>query len=154
MVLEIRPDNTPDPRMATPGIFLAGGITGAGDWQSEAAAQIRQKAPFNGPITVFNPRRENFDVSNKLMSQEQISWENLALLRAKVVLFWFPKEAACPITLLELGRMATMGKLIAVGVEPGYVRELDVYEQLSHMRPEVPIHSSLRETVAMAMRLM
>jgi hypothetical protein len=41
-------------------------------------------------------------------------------------------------------------KPIAVGADPGYVRRLDVVLQLSHARPDVPVHATLAATVRCA----
>jgi len=155
-IIELRPDTHADPRLAPPGLFLAGGITGAPDWQRTVLNDLVYRSglhPYRS-LVIYNPRRPDFDVSRAESSIEQIRWENLALLSSKVILFWFPKEAACQITLLELGRFATMGRRIAVGVEPGYKRELDVREQLGHMRPEIAVMSRLESTVSRGLTLM
>lgn len=124
----------PDPWMPFTGrkVFLAGGITGCEDWQSLAVEELRRRFP-NPDVTVFNPRRlecrDDPDVA-----REQIRWEHVRLRAADDILFWFPKESVCPITLFELG-VATLsaiwgGPSVHVAADPEYPRLLDLQEQL------------------------
>lgn len=105
-------------------VFLAGGITGCPDWQSELVAKLKDSS-----ATLINPRRDDFDTSKPEMSKEQIEWEFEHLAKAHVISFWFPKETLCPITLFELGAHRLHEHMI-VGIEPGYQREFDIREQL------------------------
>lgn len=77
------------------------------------------------------------------MSVEQICWERIALERAEVVLFWFAKETVAPIALFELGCWSNTAKRLVVGVEPGYPREFDIYQQMALVRPELPVYRDL-----------
>ena len=131
--------------------FLAGGITGCGDWQAESGKYIRANwSRFGGsaPLTVFNSRRESFDISKKEESAKQIRWEDTMMNTSHIVSFWFCKETVQPITLLELGYClgaCQEAQHIVIGVEPGYPRALDVQIQTSLKRRnrEIVIHSSL-----------
>ena len=119
-------------------IFLAGGITGAPDWQKEVIERFdTQKFFINHPhlaqlyrrVALINPRRSDFDCSKASSSIEQIEWEKRALDMVDMTFFWFPKEAMCHITMFELGVAIGQMRTIRVGVEPGYCRELDIKEQ-------------------------
>lgn len=123
-------------------IFMAGGITGCPNWQNEIATDPRYK---DSKIFLINPRRDSFDCSKAESSQEQINWEYRHLQLSDKVFVWFPKEGACAITLFELGWLVGTNKDIAVGVEPGYARELDVYEQLKLRKPRLQIAKTLDE---------
>jgi len=136
-----------DPR--TPSIFLAGGITNCPDWQTDAALHM-----YDQPVTLLNPRQANFNVRDKDAAPAQIKWEFDHLHLADVILFWFPTgEVTQPIAQYELGRYAALNRPIAVGVEPGYIRETDVHIQLAHARPDVVVESSLGGTCLRALKL-
>src|SRR5690348_10230732 len=95
-MIEIKPPVYP--QLENTPIFLAGGITDCPDWQSEVVEQL-----VKTNLMIFNPRRDYFDVEDSRMTFEQIRWEFAHLRLAKGVVFWFPKETLCPITLFELG---------------------------------------------------
>jgi hypothetical protein len=129
----------------SPSVFLAGGITGCPDWQAEAKANIIAKCPG---LVILNPRRSSFDVKNENMHDEQIEWEHASLHQAKAILFWFPKETLCPITLYELGTWSALSKYtgtkIFVGCDLGYTRRKDVETQLRlAIGPDFVVHSNL-----------
>jgi hypothetical protein len=130
-----------------PVLFLAGGISDCPDWQTEAAAMLRDTPG----LTVLDPRRAVFDLTDPAAATEQITWEHTHLRRADVVLFWFAAGGSVqPITLYELGVHVTRGVPLAVGADPGYPRRLDVRVQLGLARPGLIVHDTLTETVAAA----
>lgn len=107
-------------------IFLAGGISNCPDWQSGVASKISKK--FDGVIV--NPRRENWNMdSQSNESIKQIEWEHSFLIQSDVILFWFPKETLCPITLFELGAALERGQKLFIGCHVDYQRKLDVIVQ-------------------------
>lgn len=120
-------------------LFLAGGITNCPDWQSEIVQQLNHL-----PIRVGNPRR--VEVFKSEDEAAQILWEHEALDSTGCILFWFPEETLCPITLFELGKF-TMRKNIPVfvGTHPGYKRKTDVFYQLKLERPEIVVVHSVAE---------
>lgn len=117
-------------------IFLAGGITGCPDWQSEIAQTPLARVH---KIDFLNPRRQEFDVSNPAATEEQIRWEFDHLRIADAILFWFCAEQIQPIALFELGRWSGTSKPLFVGCNPLYPRRLDVVEQLKLARPDVQV---------------
>ena len=121
-------------------IFLAGGITGCPDWQTEMAERLS-----DAPLTILNPRRKNFPIDDPTAAFTQISWEYNALRVADMILFWFCKATLCPIVLYELGAWSMTQKPIFVGVEPGYQRTQDVRIQTGLARTEVPIVNNLED---------
>lgn len=133
-----------------PVLFLAGGISQCPDWQSEAAAMLRDTPG----LTVVDPRRAAYDPAVPDAAAEQITWEHTHLWRADVVLFWFaPGGSVQPIALYELGVHATRGIPLAVGADPAYPRRLDVEVQLGLARPGLRVHDTLADTVEAATRL-
>jgi hypothetical protein len=115
-------------------LFIAGGISGCGDWQAELIGRLRQTG-----YCVFNPRRRDFPEGDAEASRRQIEWEHAHLAAADLVSFFFPPETLCPITLFELGKMAMSRRELYVGADPGYARRKDVAIQLGLIRPEVRV---------------
>jgi len=125
-----------------PDLFLAGGISNCPLWQDEIIGLLEDL-----DITVTNPRRNELITLEGEIARVQISWEFEALELSGAILFWFPKETLCPITLLELGKMMMKDKPLFVGVHPEYKRAFDVEFQLSLERPEVKVVNSIHELV-------
>lgn len=117
-------------------LFLAGGISNCPDWQ--AATELALSDLLG---VVHNPRRPGVLVADEAVGQ--IEWEFEALRLSETILFWFPKDTVCPITLYELGVWATKGAPLIVGTDPKYTRQIDVFTQLRLARPDVIVHDSL-----------
>lgn len=126
-----------------PTIFLAGGISNCPNWQEIAIAEL--KGLVHG--LVINPRRDDFDTTNPAESMFQIHWEHKALEMSDILMFWFPHDTLCPITLFELGKYLGSDKKIIIGADPEYARLTDVQIQSSIMRPNIQVHSSLEATL-------
>lgn len=120
------------------GLFLAGTITGAPNWQGDILRLLSDET-----ITVFNPRRDNFPVNDPNAAEEQIRWEYKYLRRADAISFWFAQESLNPIVLYELGAWSMTEKTIFVGVHPKYKRKLDIEIQTKLVRPDIQIVYSL-----------
>jgi hypothetical protein len=122
-------------------IFLAGGISNCPLWQDEAILLLA-----NTEGVAYNPRRPG-----KLVAEEaipQIEWEYYALRNVRNILFWFPEETLCPITLYELGVFSQQNNVnLFVGTHPNYQRRLDVVTQLHLARPEISVYTTLEDTV-------
>lgn len=96
-----------------PTLFLAGSIDlgKAENWQDIVVQYFT-----NSPVTIFNPRRPDWDNSWKQSSDdpqflEQVTWELDALERADVILMNLLPGSQSPISLLELGLFAHSAKL-------------------------------------------
>lgn len=122
-------------------VFLAGGITGCEDWQTTIIYYLKD----TDNLTLLNPRRVNFDVTNPNMSSEQIEWEFRHLHIADAALFWFPSATLCPITLYELGSWSALTKPLFIGTDPKYGRRFDVMKQTTLRRPEVRVVDHLMD---------
>ena len=121
-------------------IFLAGGITGCVNWQKVAKNALMKSNKYD---FIVNPRRENFDLLDVDVAEEQIQWEADQLQRCNEILFWFSSETVQPITLFELGRYCTKKPIIHVGCDPEYSRKFDVKTQMSIYRPDIKIWDNL-----------
>lgn len=121
-------------------VFIAGGITGCPDWQSEFVAMLK-----DDELTLLNPRRRHFPLNGQGAFEGQVRWEHEHLAKATAIAFWFPKEAVEPIALYELGAWSMTKKPLFVGVEEGYSRRFDVVEQTRLARPEIEVVYALPE---------
>lgn len=121
-------------------IFLAGGITGCSDWQSDLKDKIKDI-----DIIIYNPRRKDFPINDPKAAEAQITWEYQMLRKADAISFWFGPETIQPIVLFELGSWVVSDKPILVGVDPKYQRKQDVEIQTKLARPGLKIASSLDE---------
>lgn len=125
-------------------LFLAGGISNCPDWQVYALEKLADV-----PGIVLNPRRSG--VLDPEEAVEQITWEYEAFKNVKTILFWFPEETLCPITLFELGRFShDMSVKLFVGTHPNYQRKVDVVTQLGLARNDVEVVHDLDELVEQA----
>ncbi len=116
-------------------VFLGGSITGARNWQNEAADKLLPH------FHVFNPRRANFDVLNPGMERQQITWEHTYLDKVEIMLFYFSFETMAPITLLEYGAALESSKTkhwqhVYASIHPDYKRKNDVIIQTELRNPE------------------
>lgn len=124
-------------------LFLAGGITNCPDWQSEMINEFE-----NFPITIYNPRRENFPIDDPKASDEQITWEYAHLQTADIISFWFSKGSLNPIVLYELGMWGNSKlhtKKIVIGIDPAYERKNDVIMQSSLANPFFDYFDSIKD---------
>lgn len=140
-------------------IFLGGGISNCPDWQKEMTVNILNHAKTStgttDMVTILNPRREMYTSADD--ARNQIAWEYGAmetLINSDgVMLFWFPEETLCPITLFELGRFTKeLNTRVIVGVHPNYQRKLDVITQLQLARPDIQVVHTLQELFQQAVK--
>ena len=136
------PDRTFRPGPYEDCLFMAGGISGCGDWQTDFIKQMEGTG-----LVLFNPRRENFDLNDPTATAEQIDWEFDYIKYSDIISFWFPCETLCPITLFELGKATRTHSQLFVGVHPEYSRRIDIEHQLRCERPDVKIVYSLEDLV-------
>lgn len=122
-----------------PSIFMAGGISGCPPWQDWMLDRLKASS-----ILFLNPRRDDWP-DDPAEIERQVRWEHRHLRAASALLFWFPRETLCPITLYELGCWSMTGKPIAIGVHPEYPRALDVKLQTKLARPDLSIVPTLED---------
>lgn len=126
-------------------VFLAGGITNCKEWQKEVLAELELE-----DVTIYNPRRDSFDISDKTASDRQITWEYEKLERMDIFSMYFcsgPSDQ--PICMYELGRNivrmqnrfpSDWEKRIVISVESGYSRAFDVVKQVNLCAPKLFIY--------------
>jgi hypothetical protein len=88
-------------------LFLAGSIEmgAAAKWQDEVYEKIKHVPD----VTAFNPRRDDWDSSWRQSIhhpefRNQVEWEQVYLVRADVIFFYFAPGTHSPIALLEFGQ--------------------------------------------------
>lgn len=119
-------------------LFLAGGITNCPNWQKQVINYLNN---CECEVTLFNPRRDNFDINDPTATEVQIAWEHRRLREATMIMFWFPQETLCPIVLFELGAHLERDVKIRIGCHPNYKRIQDVRIQSRLSRPHVKIYT-------------
>ncbi len=117
----------------SPCVFLAGSIEmgTATNWQRQserALDDVDEHAAWE--LTILNPRRNDWDASwtQSIDTPEfraQVEWELDGLERADVIAMYFAPDTKAPISLLELGLIATSGKAVVLCPE-GFWRKGNV----------------------------
>jgi Nucleoside 2-deoxyribosyltransferase like len=129
-------------------VFLAGGISNCPNWQSDVLDRLRKyEVITNSPVTICNPRRDNFNTAKAEDSALQIQWEHTYLKLSNIIFFWFPCETLCPITLFEYGKMLVESRHrnleLIVGCHPDYKRKFDVQYQTFLDNPHIKVYDNL-----------
>jgi hypothetical protein len=110
-ITEVKPPTTLRIRVGRFDIFLAGSIENgkAEEWQTEFIRALNKMSP-KPSLCIFNPRRDNWDVSwnqhDNPQLIEQIEWELDHLDRADLIVMYLQPGTISPISLLELGLYA------------------------------------------------
>jgi len=130
-------------------IFLAGSIEmgKAVDWQTQLVEQL---APFSD-VTLFNPRRDDWDSSWKQSIDdpqflEQVEWELDHIENSDLVVFYFDPATKSPISLLELGIVCASKKDAIVCCPPDFYRKGNV--DITCSKHFVDVVETLEELVA------
>lgn len=126
-------------------LFLAGGITNCKEWQKAVIRELEFE-----DVSIFNPRQEHFDITDRKASHKQIHWEYERLEQMDIFSMYFCSgDSDQPICMYELGRNivrmqnrfpADWQKRIIISVEDGYKRKEDVIIQTSLCAPTVSIY--------------
>ena len=141
------------PQIKSTSIFLAGSIEmgKAVDWQSAVTNALSYL-----PITVLNPRRDDWDNSweqdiSNAQFKEQVDWEMDHLSKADVIALFLQPGTMSPISLMELGMHAADGKMV-VCCPPGYWRRGNV--QVVCQRYGIPLVETQEELIEHAMKML
>ena len=109
MINILTPETKPTPSI---NLFLAGSIENgvAVDWQTKVSNELHElyHDMKNCEVTVFNPRRADWDKSIDSTSDDpeltyQVLWELEALEKSDIILMYLDPNTKSPISLLELG---------------------------------------------------
>ena len=124
-------------------LFLAGGISGCGDWQQDVIKSLDDENIF-----ILNPRRKgSINRKDLIISREQVAWEHFYLREATEIMFWFPDSSICPIALFELGGALERDQFIYVGCDPNYDRIVDLKIQIELSKKPIKLVHSLKEII-------
>lgn len=122
-------------------LFLGGGISNCPDWQRYVVNCL-----VDTDLVIFNPRKNDFSYSRS-NEYRQVEWEFEHLGRSDAIIFWFPHETVCPISLFEYGKWLTSNKKLFIGTHPAYSKRLNLQIQTKLVRPELYIHDNLDDLV-------
>lgn len=142
----IKPNSRKQETKYRPSVFLAGSIEmgKAEDWQAKLEKSLKD---LN--VTVFNPRRDDWDSSwtqeqSNQQFNAQVNWEMNRLEEADVVFMYFSPETKSPISLLELGAYGTRSNMV-VCCPPGFWRRGNV--EIFCTRHDIPMFDTIDETI-------
>lgn len=143
------PEKNEDENFSGKSIFLAGSIEmgEADDWQTKLTDHLK-KNHDDKDILIYNPRRGDWNSSWKQEISdpkffEQVTWELDNIDSCDIAIVYFDKETKSPITLLELGKIAEMGKNCIVCCPEGFWRKGNV--DIVCSRKNIPVVNSLEE---------
>lgn len=144
------PNSIQHGRVSNTSIFLAGSIEmgTAEKWQEKVISELSSY-----DVTIFNPRRDNWDPSwkqdfNNPQFFQQVSWELDALAIADIIVFYFDPSTKSPISLLELGMFVNRcNKTIFVCCPEGYWKKGNV--DIVCCRAAVPVMKSLDALISL-----
>lgn len=126
-------------------IFLAGSIENgkAVDWQDTLSQTL---AKFEN-VVVLNPRRKqwNPDIGGQEL-RRQIIWEQIALKRVNLKVFYFDPKTHSPISLLELGQVLGFQNRVVVYCPPSFFRFTNV--EVTCAQYGVNVHSDYNTFVS------
>jgi hypothetical protein len=125
-------------------VFCAGSIEmgQCEDWQTKTQERFEEF-----PITLLNPRRDDWDSS---WTQEQknpqfnyqVNWEMDSLDKADIIFMYFSPETKSPISLLELGAYGSTGKMI-VCCPDGFWRKGNV--EIFCSRHDIQVYNDIED---------
>ena len=142
----IKPESTNQTTENLVSIFLAGSIEmgKAEDWQVRLEKEL---ADFK--VTVFNPRRDDWDSSWEQKESNdqfnyQVNWELNRLTESSIVFLYLSPGTQSPISLLELGAFAGRSNMI-VCCPTGFWRKGNV--DIFCTRAGIPVYENLEDSI-------
>ena len=144
------PDDIMQRDVGSTTVFLAGSIAmgDCEDWQAETTQKLDEYGDCE--LTIFNPRRDNFDKDLKQtidepVLKEQIEWELNAMEEANYILMYFHPDTLAPITMMELGLHADEICKLVVCCPDGFWRQANV--EIVCKRYGVPFYKDLDDAI-------
>lgn len=96
-------------------VFLAGTIDadkGSVDWQHKLINMFKKQYDGEKPITIYNPRREDWSDDGSAELKRQIKWEHNHMDDADLIIMNILEDSKSPISLMEIGMYAASEKLV------------------------------------------
>lgn len=119
----------------------------ATDWQKELEKFLTSIASDENKITVYNPRRDDWDSSwtqsiDNDQFYNQVSWELDHIEKSDIVVVYFEEDSKSPITLLELGKTLEIGSIkVVVYCPEKFYRKGNV--DIACYRKNVPVFETI-----------
>lgn len=142
----IKPSDENQEQELYPSVFLAGSIEmgKAENWQKTVEKELE-----NFEITIFNPRRDDWDSSwtqeqSNPQFNHQVNWELNKLENSHIIFMYLSPETQSPISLLELGRFAGCGNVV-VCCPKGFWRKGNV--DILCTRENIPLFEDLESAI-------
>jgi hypothetical protein len=142
----IKPNSQDQVTKYRPSVFLAGSIEMglAEDWQTRIQEELKDL-----DVTVFNPRRDDWDSSwtqeqSNQQFNAQVNWEMNRLDECDIMFMYFSPETKSPISLLELGSYGPRS-ISVVCCPPGFWRRGNV--EIFCTRHDIPMFDTLDEAI-------
>ena len=146
MAKVIKPSDENQEQDLYPSLFLAGSIEMgfSEDWQKTVENELK-----DFEITIFNPRRDDWDSSwtqeqSNPQFNHQVNWELNKLENTHIIFMYFSPETQSPISLLELGRFAGRANMI-VCCPKGFWRKGNV--DILCTRENIPLFEDLESAI-------
>ncbi|KKN06013.1 hypothetical protein LCGC14_1081590 [marine sediment metagenome] len=140
MIVTVPPSLYTCPHPEFTRVFMGGGIGECPDWQKEFIKEFEAVEP-QGMVQLINPRWEY-----KWTGFQQIQWEYKMLLESDVIMMWFARGGQNRICFYELGMwINSRGITAVIGCDPKFDRKEDVAIQTHLARPELKIHTTLKD---------
>jgi hypothetical protein len=143
----IKPNSDNQETQFRPSVFLAGSIEmgAAEDWQVRIEKELLDLS-----VTVFNPRRDDWDSSwtqeqSNQQFNAQVNWEMNRLDECDIMFMYFSPETKSPISLLELGAYGSSKYNSVVCCPPGFWRRGNV--EIFCTRHNIPMFDTLEEAI-------
>lgn len=139
----------PLPEKIENGIMLCGPTTRDITVPSWRPAAFSWFDYFKFPGTLFIPEPRD-GICNFTTYEEQVDWESEALEKAKVILFWIPRDLIkLPgfVSNVEFGMWAKSGKVV-IGYPPN-APKMKIFKYHAS-KNNIPVASTLEETVQLA----
>ena len=143
----IKPNSENQVTSYRPSIFLAGSIEMglAEDWQVRIEKELEQY-----DVTVFNPRRDDWDSSwtqeqSNPQFNAQVNWEMNRLEECDIMFMYFSPQTKSPISLLELGAYCNGHREVVVCCPDGFWRKGNV--DIFCTRRNVPLFDNLEDAI-------
>lgn len=144
MIVTSPPSTYLAPKPESIRVFMGGGIGECPDWQKDFIKEFEKlDDQISNNVQLINPRWEY-----KWTGFQQVEWEYKMLLESDIIMMWFSRGGKNRIVFYELGMwINSRGIPAVIGCDPEFDRKEDVTIQTHLARPELKIHTTIKDMV-------